>query len=338
MNAALQDSGSSRPQDFQPPWLLANPQLQSVLGAKGPRRQRWRRRGGAMEAAAQEHILDCGDGVRLAGHHSFQPQGAAVRGLAVLIHGWEGHHESNYLYSMACQVYARGWNVLRLNLRDHGGTHGLNYEPFHSARMAEVLGAIRAVQRFDGARPLVVIGFSLGGNFALRVGLQGPAAGVTPSLSIGISPAIDPGATLHAIDTGPLLFRRYFLGKWRKTLQAKQQAWPGRFDFGPYAGIKSFVETTHRFVADFTEYPSSEAYLGAYTLSPAMLMDSPTPLALITAQDDPVIPIRDFAGLEARGSVICYDAPPRGGHCGFIENLAMECWAERRVLELLQDL
>jgi predicted alpha/beta-fold hydrolase len=321
--------------DFRPSWLVAHPQLQSILATKGPRRRLWLKRGSRMDAVAQRHLLDCGDGVRLVGYHSRQPEGTAPRGLAVLIHGWEGHHDSAYVYSMACQLYALGWNTFRLNLRDHGGTHGLNEAPFHSARMAEVLGAIRAVQQLDPAQALVVIGFSLGGNFALRVGMQGPAAGVTPRLSIGISPAIDPGATLHAIDQGPLLFRRYFIGKWRKTLRAKDQAWPGRYDFRPYAGIKTFVETTRRFVADFTDFPSSEDYLGTYTLSPAMLMHSASPLALITAQDDPVIPFRDFAGLEARGSVIHYDAPARGGHCGFIENLALECWAERRVVQLL---
>jgi predicted alpha/beta-fold hydrolase len=324
--------------DFRPSRLLSHPQVQTVLGAKGPRLWLWRRRGSPMEASAQQHILDCGDGVRLLGFHSPQPEGTAPRGLAVLIHGWEGHQDSAYIYSMSCQLYARGWNIFRLNLRDHGGTHALNAEPFHSARMGEVLGAIRAVQQFDAALPLCVIGFSLGGNFALRVGLQGPAAGITPRLSIGISPSIDPGATLAAIDQGPLMYRHYFLGKWRKTLRAKSAAWPGRFDFGPYAESKSFVETTRRFVADFTEYANCEDYLASYTLSPEMMMNSPSPLALITAQDDPVIPFRDFAGLQARGSVVQFDAPARGGHCGFIENLAMECWAERRVVELLRDL
>ncbi|MDB5976698.1 MAG: alpha/beta fold hydrolase [Nevskia sp.] len=329
---AAEDAG------FHPSWVVANPQVQSILATKGPRRRLWLKRGSRMDAVAQKHVLDCGDDVRLVGYHSHQPESMAPRGLLVLIHGWEGHHDSAYVYSMACQAYALGWNIFRLNLRDHGGTHALNAEPFHSARMGEVLGAIRAVQQFDAALPLAVIGFSLGGNFALRVGMQGPAAGVMPRLSIGISPAIDPGATLHAIDQGPLLFRRYFIGKWRKTLRAKDQAWPGRYDFGPYAGIKTFVETTRRFVSDFTDFPSSEDYLGTYTLTPAMLMASASPLAIITAQDDPVIPFRDFAGLEARGSVIQYDAPQHGGHCGFIDNLGLECWAERRVMDLLEGL
>lgn len=323
---------------FRPPWLLAHHQIQTIVGSKRPSHRLWRKRHSRMAALATERVLDAGDGVRLTGWHSRQPEGIDPRGLCVLIHGWEGHHDSAYLYSMACAVFAAGWNVFRLNLRDHAGSHALNEALFHSARMDEVLNAIRAVQGFDGAAPLAVIGFSLGGNFSLRVGMQGPAVGIVPALSIGISPSIDPGATLKAIDDGPLIFRRYFLSKWRQTLKAKAAAWPGRYDFSIYDRLDNFVDTTRQFVSEHTGYASLDDYLGVYTLTPALLMTSASPLAILTARDDAVIPFRDFDGLAVRGSVIAYDAPARGGHCGFVENLSLDCWAERRVLALLATL
>jgi len=320
--------------DFQPHRLIRHPQVQSILATKSPRKRLWRRRGSLMEQIATPHVLDAGDGVRLSGWHSRQPEGVTPRGLALLIHGWEGSHDSVYLYSMACQLFVAGYNVFRLNLRDHGSSHHLNREPFHSARMDEVVQAVRSAQVLDGALPLFVIGFSLGGNFALRVGLQGPAAGVVPQLSIGISPAIHPESTVHAIDQGPALIRRYFLDKWQKTLKAKKAAWP-ELDFSAYVGMPNFVETTRRFVADFTGYPSLDAYFAAYTLTPEMLAASPSPLAVLTAQDDPVIPYRHFDGLAVGGAVECYLATAQGGHCGFIEDLQLSSWAEARVLELL---
>ncbi|HSW14564.1 MAG TPA: alpha/beta fold hydrolase [Solimonas sp.] len=320
--------------EFRPSALIRHAQVQSILATKSPRRRLWLRRGNQMEAVATRHELDCGDGVRLLGFHSRQPAATPSRGLALLIHGWEGSQDSVYLYSMACALYGAGYNVFRLNLRDHGGTHALNREPFHSARIAEVLGAVREAQRLDGGAQLFVVGFSLGGNFALRVGLQGPAAGVQPRLSIGISPAIHPESTVRAIDIGPPLIRRYFLDKWQKTLKAKKAAWP-ELDFSVYAMIPSFVETTRRFVADFTAYPSLDAYFEAYTLTPAMLASSPSPLAVLTAQDDPVIPFHYFDGLAVGGAVEAYLATAHGGHCGFIEDLRLSSWAEARVLELL---
>jgi uncharacterized protein len=316
---------------FSPAPGLRAPFVQSLLATKRPARRLWRKHGVDLSQAPQL-LLDCGEGVRLSGYHS--PQPSKSRGLVVLIHGWEGHHESNYLYSMACRLFAAGYSVFRLNLRDHGGTHHLNEHLFHSARMGEVLGALHAIRRLDPTDPLFVLGFSLGGNFALRVGLQGPAGGVHPRLVVAISPSINPGSTLRAIDGGPALVHRYFMGKWLRTLDAKQGAWPGRYDFRSYHSLRNFVQITERFVADFTEYGTMDRYLEQYTLTPSMLMASATPLAIITARDDSVIPFDDFSGLQARGAVKAFLATELGGHCGFIEDWSLRSWAEARVLEL----
>ena len=319
---------------FSPAFGLRSPSLQSTLASKRPAQKAWLRRGVDLNVLGELLVLDCGDGVRLTGRHAAHPDGSS-RGLVILIHGWEGSHDSSYLYSMAACLYVEGYNVFRLNLRDHAGTHHLNEQMFHSARMDEVLGAVAAIRKLDPAGPLHVIGFSLGGNFALRVALQGPARGLTPRLTIGISPAINPGATLEAIDSGPALFRWYFLDKWRKTLEAKRGAWP-HYDFGIYARLKSFVEVTRQFVADYTEYASYEDYLSCYTLTPGMLTQSPSPIAIISSRDDSVIPAKDFEGLSARGSVLACDLTAHGGHCGFIENWRFDTWSERRVVELLR--
>lgn len=319
---------------FEPIWPLRHAQVQSALASIKLRN--WPRRGHAMARHAQQHVLDCGDGVRLMGLHSPQPASATPKGLVILIHGWEGSHDSVYLFSTACTLYDAGYNIFRLNLRDHGGTHSLNQELFHSARIAEVLGAIRAIGKVDPTRPQFVVGFSLGGNFALRVGLRGPDAGVEPELSVGICPSINPGATLHALDRGPKLFHTYFLKKWRRTLLAKAAAWPQRYDFKDVMAMTNFVEITARFVERYTEYGVLDKYLAAYTLTPDQLQASPAPLAIITAQDDPVVPYADFAGIEDREG-LRFLAPQHGGHCGFVENFRLRSWAEKRLLDLFEQ-
>jgi predicted alpha/beta-fold hydrolase len=321
--------------DFAPALGLRSATLQSTLASKRPAKRRWRRLGIDLDSISTAHVLDCGDGVRLTGRFTPAPRSMGSRGLAVLIHGWEGHHDSSYLYSMAARLHREGYATFRLNLRDHGGTHHLNEAMFHSARIDEVLTAVKAARALAAEGPLYVVGFSLGGNFALRVGLQGPRSGLHPRLVVGVSPSINPGSTLRGIDAGPALFRWYFLDKWRRTLEAKRRAWP-HYDFSGFHGVSDFVEMTRRFVAGFTEYASYEEYLAQYTLSPEMLMRSPTQIAVITSRDDSVIPVRDFEGLGARGSVLACDLTDRGGHCGFIENWRFDSWAERRVVELFE--
>ncbi|HSS05660.1 MAG TPA: alpha/beta fold hydrolase, partial [Rhodanobacteraceae bacterium] len=159
--------------DFQPPWLLRNPHVQSVLASSRIRRWLSLRRGGDIESCAVEHIVDCGDGVRLQGFHTTQRALPEARGLVVLLHGWEGSARSNYVLSSGARLLREGFDVFRLNFRDHGETHHLNREIFHSCRIDEVVAAVGAIAEHFPARALAIAGFSLGGNFALRYGRDG---------------------------------------------------------------------------------------------------------------------------------------------------------------------
>jgi predicted alpha/beta-fold hydrolase len=166
--------------DFRPPAWIANRHLQSILPSLPFRRPAIARRAAAVIAASRPLVLDCGEGVRLLGWHAEPPPGrsSAPRGLAVLLHGWEGSSDSLYVLSLAQLLHERGHDVVRLNLRDHGGTHALNRELFHSCRLTEVVGAAARLQALFPGHRLQLAGFSLGGNFCLRVGARARRAGI----------------------------------------------------------------------------------------------------------------------------------------------------------------
>lgn len=320
--------------DFEPQALVRSAILQSILATKGPRRFLWRCKGSQMENVAKYQIIDAGHGIRLTGWYS-PITAKESKGIVVLIHGWEGHHNSGYLYSMACCLFEAGYSVFRLNLRDHGGSQCLNRELFHAARIDEVIEAVRVVHHYTIEAPLFVVGFSLGGNFALRVAIHGPKVDVSPRLTIGISPAINPKMAVKAIDEGSPLIRDYFDHKWEKSLLVKKAAWP-HFDFSKYSASKSIDDKTKWMVENFTEWDSLDSYYAAYTLSEESLKNAPSPVAIITAQDDPVIPFSDFNGLDESGSVKRLLKTQYGGHCGFLQDVLMRSWAEERVLEMLR--
>jgi len=320
--------------EFRPAFGLESATTQTILASLRPARSLWLRRGLDLEALSQCHTIDCADGVRLHGWLT-PPAQTPGRGLVVLIHGWEGSQSSAYVYSLACELYTRGFGIFRLVLRDHGGSHTLNAEMFHSARMDEVLDAVAWAQR-QVPGPLWTVGFSLGGNFALRIGMYGPRRGIEPQLSIGISPAINPGAALEALDTGPALFRRHFLRRWRASLTAKAAAWPEYLDLREFMPRRSLVEATRKFAEHHTEFRSYPAYLAAYTLDAQRLRNAPTALAILTAEDDPVIPVSDFMALKQGGSLHSLDITPHGGHCGFIQDWRMSSWVDQRTVQLIE--
>ncbi len=320
--------------DFRPSPLLRSPHMQSLLASAGLRRAVVRRRGRGMEEASTRHVLDCGDGVRLEAHYSPAPAGA--RDPVVLIHGWEGSHESVYLYSLASHLHQRGWPIVRLNLRDHGGTHALNRELFHSARMDEVYGALRAIKSLTGRPDFSLAGFSLGGNFVLRVAAWGRDHGARPARVFAVNPAINPQATTRALDRSNWLYQRYFMRKWRRSQQAKLAAFPAEYDFSDVDEMRGFEAITARFAERYTPYGTVENYFRQYTVTPQILASSDMPVTIVTAWDDPVVPISDFHGFRQLPNVELL-VPRYGGHCGYVEDLRLNSWLERRIAALLES-
>ena len=313
--------------DFQPaPWLR-NPHLQSILASSSLRR--WLRRGPrmALERSAVEHILDCGNGVRLQGFHSRQTRFGKPRALVVLLHGWEGSAQSTYMGHTASRLLAEGCDLFRLNFRDHGDTHHLNRELFHSCRIDEVVGAVAEVVRRFGERPLVIGGFSLGGNFALRVALRASAAGIPLAWAFAVCPAISPQATLGAIEASPWFYEHYFLRKWRGSLKRKQALFPQVPLFAAAELRGNLRQLTQSLVSRHTDFGTVENYFNGYSIAGDALAALDVPATILTAADDPIIPVADFHALQLSASTERVIVP-HGGHCGFIADASLRSWAE----------
>jgi len=285
-----------------------------------------------MLRVARQEILECGDGVRLQGHHS--RQAGAAKGLAIMLHGWEGCAEANYVVSMSGKLYASGFDVFRLNFRDHGGTHELNEELFHSCRIDEVVNAIAAVQRAHPARRTVLIGYSLGGNFALRTAMRHDQAGLDLERVFAICPVLEPRSTMLALEQGFWIYRHYFLRRWRRSLANKAAVFPERYDFGDLRRFRTLTDTTAFFVQRYTEFPDLDSYLRGYALTGGVLDGLSVPCNLIAAADDPVIPIRDLGRL-ARSPALSIEVVPWGGHCGFLDGYGLSSYADRAMLAAL---
>jgi len=317
-------------ESFRPPPWLGNRHLQSMLPSLPYRRRRILALMQPLIRASRELTLECGAGVRLQAFHAAQPgPSPAAPRVAVLLHGWEGSAESHYTLGLAQELYARGFEVVRLNLRDHGATHHLNRGLFHSCRLPEVVGALHAIRALTGTGALYLAGFSLGGNFMLRAAAQAQHSGLEVARVVAVSPVLEPSATLAALEQGLPIYHQYFVRKWRRSLALKQAAWPAHYDFSALQRYGGLRRMTAELVSRFTEFASLEEYLNGYAITGTRLARLAVPATIITALDDPIVPARDLARL-APSTRLRVIVTRRGGHCGFLERLGASTWAERR--------
>jgi len=314
--------------DFQPPWPLTSGHIQTMLSSSGVRRTLLPRRAYRVMEGAQEVMVDGGDGIRLTGSFTPQKSRPASRGLAVLFHGWEGSVDSTYVLQTGSRLLDDGWDIFRLNFRDHGESHGLNEALFHSCRIDEVVHALGDIAHRWPARVMALAGFSLGGNFALRVALQAPSQGIPLHYALAVCPIIDPSEGLFSLEaTAPWFYQAYFMNKWRRSLRAKQKAFPNVQYFELQELKQSLRGLTESLVLRHTDFDSLEAYLDGYSVAGRALAQMQVPATILTARDDPVIPVTAFEKLELPSSVEL-DIATYGGHCGFIRGWDMTSFCD----------
>ena len=321
---------------FRPAWWLRGPTRQSILAGFPFRRAAVRRRALALSAASRELLLDCGGGVRLQAFHSSPSRRgqAAGHSVAVLLHGWEGSADSLYILSLATHLFEHGYEVVRLNLRDHGGTHHLNRDLFHSCRLTEVVGDVRTCQQRFGELRMVLVGYSLGGNFVLRVAAEAPQAALAIDHVLAVSPLLDPAKTMKLLEQRWSMYHTYFALKWGRSLLKKQAAWPDDYDLESLVRSRNLRRMTRELVAKFTDFADVESYFAGYAITGERLAALQVPSTIIASLDDPIIPVSDLNRLAGPESLRVL-LTRRGGHCGFLTSLSAPSWANDMALQTL---
>jgi predicted alpha/beta-fold hydrolase len=324
------------PGQFKPPWGLRSAHVQSLLSSSPIRRRLVTPMSASLRAVEKAWVLDGGEGVRLQGFYSAQPVDKSgsgkSRGLVVLLHGWEGSVNSNYVLSNGARLYAAGFDVFRLNFRDHGDTHHLNPGIFHSCRLKEVVCALKDLQERNGSQDWYLAGYSLGGNFALRVALKAESAGLKLRQVVSVCPVIDPALAMNAMERGLKFYERYFERKWGRSLGIKKISFPDLYGDSTWEDIRGLRALTHYLATHYAGFKDAESYFDGYSIAKNRLEPLKVPSTILTAADDPVVPVSCFYDLPDVPTLEVL-VTQHGGHCGFLKNWKLESLAEDVILD-----
>lgn len=283
--------------------------------------------------------FDTAPETRVMAHCHWQPDPAS-RPTLLALHGLNGSSNSHYMRGLAAKAFARGMNVVRLNQRNCGNTEHLSAGLFHSGLTEDARHVIDELTRDMGVRSIAVVGYSLGGNLALK--LAGEYGSHPPDALIGvaaISPILEIGACVRALEKrSNILYQWNFVRELKKRMVRKEQFWPGRFDLARLAAIRTVREFDDVYTAPHFGFRDAEDYY--HRCSAMRIVDRVrVPALVITAEDDPFVPSEPFRdpAVTANPSIelrVCR----HGGHCGFIADASEGddgYWAEKQIVEFV---
>jgi hypothetical protein len=260
----------------------------------------------------------------------------------MIVHGLEGSSKSRYVIGTGSRAWARGWNVVRMNVRGCGGTEHLSSTLYHSGLSQDVEKLVTGMIASDGLQRVALVGFSMGGNQVLRaVGQWGPnpppeliaAATVSPSCDLAIS-----SDRIHAAANS--MYEWWFLSSLRRSFRRKSELWPGLYDPGLLKNVHSVRDFDEYITARYMGFTGAADYYDKASSS-HVLDRIAIPALVIHADDDPfVVMSAETQRKLTENPNITFFRTRHGGHCAFIAEPSADGrddgrWAERKVVEFL---
>jgi len=317
---------------FKPHPLFYNGHAQTIVAFAWPRFLTLSASEGNME-----RLFEIEPNVRLLAHCDWQSDPTKHPTL-LLVHGLEGSTNSKYMLGTADKAFDAGFNVIRLNMRNCGGTEHLTPTLYHSGMSGDLRVVVKELIEVDHLPSIFLIGFSMGGNLVLK--LAGEDADVHPEEISGfcaVSPAIDLSSCADAIRyRSNWVYEQMFLRSLRRRLRIKHALYPELYDTSDLHLVRTIRDFDERYTAHDGGFTDADDYYRRSSALP-LIGHIRRPTLIIHAQDDPFIPFEPFNHSSVHNNPhVLLLAPEHGGHVGFVSGEPDEqdrFWAENRLVE-----
>jgi predicted alpha/beta-fold hydrolase len=319
---------NSPPLDFRPLPLLGNAHLQTVLASFLP--------GDPLVAAARLRQVCLADNDRLVLHDSMPRGWRDGEAIVLLVHGLTGSHRSGYMQRLAADFLRHGVRAIRLDLRGAGKGAALARKSYHAGCSHDVRAVLEAIHESSPASPITLIGFSLGGNIALKLAgeaAEQPVAGLRAV--VAVAPPIDLVRCQRLLARPQNRFYElHFVRQLVRSVRGRARHFPDeprrRF---PVVESMTLADFDDRYTAPMWGFADAWDYYQRSSSLP-YISRIRVPALVLTARDDPFIAVEPFEELAQLANVETRIVP-RGGHLGFIgwDGAGGIRWAERLVVD-----
>ncbi len=285
---------------------------------------------------AVRHTVALADGDAIVLHDDCPAGWTPANRVVLMMHGLAGCHQSGYMVRIAGKLNAVGVRTFRMDLRRCGAGVAMARLPYHAGRSPDALEALISVGHLCEGAPTTLVGFSLGGNIALK--LLGESSAEIPGhvvSAMAVNPSLDLGVCVDFIKRMPAkLYDRHFVRLLNRQIeQAKKESLNHEHAVLQRMprGLREFDDL---YTAPLCGFGTADRYYDRCSAA-QFVRDIRVPTLILASRDDPLIPARCFEDLALRPPVSLYLAD-HGGHLGYIGRRGIDAdrrWMEWRVLD-----
>lgn len=318
--------------EYRPAWWLPGGHLKTLWGKLArprprvaTRRERWETPDGDF---IDLHRLDASHG---------SPR-------LLILHGLEGSARSHYALGMLHEARSRGWASDVLVWRSCGGAPNNTARFYHSGETTDLDFVVNRLIDMHSDSPLVLAGFSLGGNVLLKwLGERENALPAQVRGAAAVSVPFDLERGARSIERGfSRVYQAHFLRSLRRKAEEKQERFPGLIADDALGRARTLFEFDDAVTAPVHGFQSASEYYYRSS-SIRFLHRIRLPTLLLSAVDDPFLPpdvLQEVKAIARDNAALCVEFVKRGGHVGFISGplpWRPDYYAERRVVDFLGD-
>ncbi len=247
--------------------------------------------------------------------------------------GWLGHKDSKYLIPLADLLHINNFDIIRIHPIDHGDTEHLNKDFFRATDIQTLIEAVEFIGKKYQNNEIHLIGFSLGGNIALRISACESINFLKST--VVISPVIDPEISMRAMDNTSWILKKYFVNKWRRTLRRKMRL-HNISNVEESLRYKDLEKMTEFFTKNFSPHKNVKELFAGYAITQDTINQIKNNTLIYSSVDDPCVPIKPLYSLDQTNNVK-FKPQQYGGHCGFIDDFKFNSSVYEEIVNKLSE-
>ena len=267
--------------------------------------------------------------------------------LVILLHGLSGSSASAYILGLQDAINKLGWRSVALNFRGCSGTPNHKARSYHSGETKDIHFLYQLLKKRDPRMPLMVAGFSLGGNVLLKWLGEGKDVDLVGAVAVSVPFRLD--NSVDRMGQGfSRIYQRRLVDELLSSVQNKRNYLKeiGRHEdaevlkeLGRLQDVRSFRQFDQRITAPLHGFSSAQNFYDRSS-SRGYLANIRVPTLIIQAEDDPFMTRTGFPQESELSDCTTLELSRSGGHVGFVGGnnpLRPHYWLDQRIPQWLES-